>query len=62
MTHQHYTVQKVPGGNRWEVLSDGHRVSKHNSKSNAVQKARDLMDRNDTGTVKKANGRFQKRL
>lgn len=62
MARQHYTVQKIPGGNRWEVLSDGHRVSKHNSKRNAVQKAKSLMDRNDTGSVKKANGRFHKRL
>jgi len=62
MTRQHYTVQKISGGSRWEVLSDGHRVSKHNSKSNAVQKAKDLIDRNDTGAVKNTNGKFQKRL
>lgn len=62
MATTHYTVQKVNGGKRWEVLADGNRASKHNSKANAVQKAEKLMDRNDTGTVKKANGRFQKQL
>lgn len=62
MPVQHYTVQKVSGGSRWEVLADGHRVSKHNSKSNAVQKAKDLKDRNDTVSIKNASGKFHKRL
>lgn len=62
MATTHYTVQKISGGKRWEVLADGYQVKKHNSKTNAVDKAKDLKDRNDTLTIKKANGKFHKRL
>jgi len=46
----------------WKVEADGRRVSTHRSKQNAIQKARDLRDRNDDITIKGRNGRFQKRL
>jgi len=62
MATTHYTVQKINGGSRWEVLADGHRVSKHNEKSNARERAEELKDRNDTLTIKDRNGNFQKRI
>lgn len=63
MASQTYTVGPMPGNSkRWRVLSDGHQVSKHNSKKNAIQRARDLADRNDTVTVQDRNGQFQRRL
>ena len=58
-----YTVSPMPGdSSRWRVLANGTQVSKHNSKSNAKAKARDLADRNDTITVQNANGQFGSRI
>jgi len=62
MAQTTYTVQKVSGGKRWEILSNGRQISKHNKKSKAVKKAKNLKDRNDTLTVKKANGQFHKQF
>lgn len=63
MASQTYTVGPMPGDSkRWRVLSDGHQVSKHNSKQNAIQRARQLADRNDTVTVQRASGEFHKQL
>lgn len=58
-----YTVGPK-GGNRsgWKVESNGRIVSRHNKKTTAVSKARQLADRNDSITVQKADGTFQKRI
>lgn len=58
----HYTVEPIPDSKRWAVLADGHRVSRHNAKTNAVQRARELMDRTDSGAVKNRDGRYHRRL
>ena len=63
MSSQTYTVGPMPGDStRWRVLSDGYQVSKHNSKSNAIQRARELADRNDSITIQQANGQFGRRI
>lgn len=62
MPHTTYTVGPMTDSTRWQVQANGRRVSKHNKKRTAVEKARDLADRNDSITVQNANGQFQKRL
>jgi hypothetical protein len=48
-----------PGKKRWRVLVDGRQVSRHNSKSNAKQKAKSVADEQDTVSVMGRDGRFQ---
>lgn len=63
MPHTTYTVGPAPGkSKRWVVQANGRVVSRHNKKRNAIERAKELKDRNDTLTVKKRNGTFQKRL
>lgn len=62
MARTTYTVSTIRGSKRWKVEANGRTVSRHNKKKNAVEKAKDLKDRNDTLTVKNKNGRFGKRL
>lgn len=62
MSFTTYTVAPVPGGKRWRVLADGREVSKHNAKTNAIQKAKKLADRNDSITVMNKGGQFQRRI
>lgn len=58
-----YTVGPMPGDSkRWQVQRDGYRISKHNSKSNAKQEAKREAGPNDSITLKKKNGKFQKRM
>lgn len=58
-----FTVGPVAGDSkRWKVEEDGTIVSRHNSKSNAKQRARKEAGPNDSITLKYADGRFQKRL
>lgn len=63
MSRTTYTVGPMPGdSSRWKVESNGRVISKHNKKTRAVARAKDLKDRNDTLTIKDRNGRFLKRL
>jgi len=55
-----YTV--VSRGKMWHVEANGRTVSKHRKKARAKSKARSLADRNDSITIQKRNGRFQKRI
>lgn len=58
-----YTVGPMPGDSkRWRVLANGRRVSRHNKKSTAVERARELADRTDSITVQDRNGNFQKQV
>jgi len=62
MSRTTYTVGPIENSKRWAVRANGRRVSRHNKKSAAVKKAKDLADRNDTISVRKKNGKFQKRI
>lgn len=63
MPHTTYTVGPKPGDLKgWKVEANGRTVSRHNKKRTAVDRAKDLADRNDSITVKDSDGRFQKRL
>jgi hypothetical protein len=63
MPRTNYTVGPKSGSRSgWKVEANGRVVSRHNKKNTAVQKARDLADRNDSITVQDRNGNFQKRL
>lgn len=59
-----YTVSPMPGdSSRWKVSSNGRTVSRHNTKTNAIARARELRDdHGGTITVKGRNGQFQRRL
>lgn len=57
-----YTVGPIPNSKRWAVNKNGYQVSKHNSKSNAKQRARKEAGPNDSITVQGRDGQFQKRL
>lgn len=58
-----YTVSPIAGSTRWKVESNGRRISRHNKKVNALEKARKLKRKNGgTITVQGANGQFQRRI
>lgn len=53
----------MPGDSkRWKVEKDGNRISKHNSKANAKQRAKKEAGPMDSITVKNRHGQFQDRL
>ena len=63
MARTTYTVGPARGDStRWVVQANGRVVSRHNKKRTAVEKVRELRDRNDTVTVQNRNGQFQKRI
>jgi len=62
MASRTYTVEPIPNSSRWRVLSNGTQISKHNKKSNAIERAKEVADRNDTITVKGRDGRFQRQV
>lgn len=58
-----YTVGPKPGDRKgWLVRANGRIVSRHNKKSTAEDRARELADRTDTITVKNSRGQFQKQI
>lgn len=59
-----YTVSPKPGNRSgWKVESNGRVVSRHNKKSRALSRARELAKNNGGSiTVQGANGAFQRRI
>ena len=62
MPHTTYTVGPLADSSRWVVRANGRIVSRHNKKATAVDRARELADRNDTITVQRKDGTFQKQV
>lgn len=58
-----YTVASVPDSPRWKLESNGRVVSRHNSKTNAVNEAKRLARKyGGTVTVQNANGKFGRQI
>lgn len=57
-----YTVGPLAGSKRWAVRANGRRISRHNKKRTAMDKARSVAERGDVITVQGKDGDFQKRI